>query len=155
MNQTTNDIRTIRIIWGGLLFTIVIYGLLAYMAVRNPAPGPFESAFSNPIVLVLQIIGVGMFFLAFVMSSVFLRRRPAGPRAPAAPVTSGVVSVTPRMRLALIVRWAMIESTAIFGLLAAFLSQDPRVFLPLGGLAIGGMLMSYPSDERLRSMMPA
>lgn len=154
MTNTANDLRAIRIIWGALLFTILIYGLLAFMAVRNPAPGPFESAFSNPIVLVIQIIGAGMFFMAFVMSSLLLRRH-AGPRAPTAPVTPGVVSVTPHMRLALIVRWAMIESAAIFGLVAAFLAQDPRVFLPLGGLAIGGMLMSYPSDERLRSMTPA
>jgi len=139
--------RAIRIIWAALLASVLIYAFLIFMAVPKAPPAPFQAAFSNPIILILHVIGLMVFFMAFVMSSLLLRRASTPPPPPGTMIISG------RVRLALLVRWALMESAAIFGLVAAFLAQDPRLFLALGCLAVIGMLASYPSDDSLRELI--
>lgn len=148
-------IRLVRIIWLAIFASILIYALITFMTLRQPSPAPFESAFSNPLVLGFHLAGVGLFFAAFVVSSVVLRDG-ATPSPSYTPVASPeTVNVTVRMRKGLIARWALIESVAIFGLVVAFMSQDARLFLPLFALSVAGMLASYPSDSMLRKLTPS
>lgn len=125
------------------------------MTVPQTSLAPFESAFSNPLVLGVHLAGVGLFFAAFVVSSVVFRdgATPSGPYSPVA--SPETVSVTGRMKKGLIIRWVLIESVAVFGLVVAFMSQDARLFLPLFALSVAGMLASYPSDSMLRKLTPS
>jgi hypothetical protein len=141
-------VRTVRIIWLALLLSVLIYGVLGVIGVQEPTDASFESAFSNPVVIGLHVAGLGAFFMAFVMSSLLLRRPSMSP--PMAPINRDIVP--PRTRIALIVRWTLMEASAIFGLLAAFLARDPRLFVPLGALAVIGILASYPSENTLTAM---
>jgi amino acid transporter len=157
MRETNDTVQTVRIIWFGLLMSIVIYAAVAFVVVEGPAATPLEDAFSDPIVLALHGAGLAVFAMSFVVSAAMLKgtssaNAQAHRAAPQPPPAPGVVRVTPRMRSALIARWAMTEATAVFGLVAAFLKSDPRLFLPLGALAIAGMLLAYPSDDRIRSI---
>jgi hypothetical protein len=123
--MTANETSQLRILWLALTTSIVLYGVIAYVVVPMGAQ-PFDDAMSNPMILALHIAGLGMFVMSFVASSVLLKNS--------------------NRRVASIIRWAMIEAAAVFGLVAAFLSQDLRLFLPLGALAIAGMFMAYPRE---------
>jgi len=124
---TASNKSPLPVIWFALTVSVTLYGVIAY--VMAPAgEQPFDAAFSNPIILALHIAGIGMFVMSFVLSSMLMKR-------------------SSNVRGAMIVRWAMIESAAVFGLLAAFIGNDVRLFIPLGALAIAGMLMAYPRSE--------
>ena len=120
--------QQIRIIWFALLTSIVVYFVVAFVAIPTPVDEPFQAGFSDMVTVVLYFVAAVTFALAFVIPSMIARREPSPERT----------------RLAFILRWAMIEATAIYGLIAAFLRQNPRLFIPLGVLAVAGMLISYP-----------
>jgi hypothetical protein len=125
-----------------------------FISVGEPSTEPVSSHFSDRTVLVLHLAGFAVFLASLVVSSILLRGslHPDARPGSMPPPPPGAIVVTDRTRLSLMVRWALMESSAIFGLLAAFLSREPLVFLPLGALAAVGMLASYPSDDRLREM---
>jgi F0F1-type ATP synthase membrane subunit c/vacuolar-type H+-ATPase subunit K len=115
------------LIWFALMMSIVLYGVIAL--VMTPVGGqPFDAPFSHPIILMLHIAGIGMFVMSFVLSSILMKR-------------------SNDVRTPMIIRWAMIESAAVLGLMAAFIGNDLRLFLPLGALAIAGMLLAYPRSD--------
>jgi F0F1-type ATP synthase membrane subunit c/vacuolar-type H+-ATPase subunit K len=114
-----------RIIWLAMLMSFGFYFIIAFVAVPVAETDPFQN---DSLVAVLYILAAVTFVAAFLVSSMIMRRDPSPERT----------------RLGYIVRWAMIEATAIYGLIAAFLRQDRRLFLPLGILAVIGMLISYP-----------
>ena len=119
----TNEQTQLKLIWLALLMSIVLYGVIAFVIVPVGEQS-FDAAFADPVILVLHLAGLGMLAMSFAAASVFRKRS--------------------NLRTASIIRWAMIESAAVFGLLAAFLGQDVRVFLPLGALAVAGMVLAYP-----------
>ena len=120
-----------RIIWMALTMSVVLYGIVAYVVVPTDDTVPFDGAYRDVRILAFSIAGV-MFFLMSLVVPQILKARTAG-------------------RLPFLMRWTLTEMTAVCGLLAAVLGQDFRVFLPLGGLALAGMLLTYPSSERLIS----
>jgi hypothetical protein len=122
----TTETTQLKMIWFALTMSIVLYAVIAYVIVPMGAE-PFDAAFSKPAILVLHLAGLGMFVMSFVVPSTMLNR-------------------SNNVRGAMIMRWAMIESAAVCGLLAAFIDQDVRLFLPLGALALGGMLLAFPRE---------
>lgn len=119
---------TLRVIWIALTISIVLYGVIAFIAVLPSEPAqPFDAFFSNPIILGAHVMGLTMLIMSFVIPPVLSRR---GPKPQS-----------------FVIRWAMIESAAIFGLVAAFIGEDPRLFLPLGALAIAAILLAFPPRE--------
>lgn len=118
------------ILWASLFFSIVLYGVIAFLTVR-PAPAVELSSFlSNPIVAAFHILALGMLMLSVVLPPVVAAK--AGPSALAAE------------RTAWILRWALTESVAILGLVLAFVLRDPRAFLLLGIVSAAAMLLAYP-----------
>ena len=112
----------LKILWFALLMSIVLYGVIAFLIVPMGTQ-TFNALFANPTILILHLAGLAVFATSFLIPSILK---------------------TTNVRTTSIIRWAMIESAAVFGLLAAFLGQDVRLFLPLGALAIAGMVLAYP-----------
>jgi hypothetical protein len=137
--------RVARVIWMALTIAVVIYAVLAFTMVPIRQDVPFASYANNPMFVVLAIFGVVMFGLSFVVPALMLRTVPSGTARPAPSFPQA------RTRARLVVRWALTETPAIFGLMAAFIGRDARLFIPLGVLSVVGMLMSYPSDSVLES----
>lgn len=112
------------VIWLALLFSTIIYlGLAVYTA---PATGDFEQSARHPYVPVLY----GMALLTFLVAWFVI------PRA---------VRSDPRVRM--IMAMAMFEASSIFGLVAAFLVKDWRLFLAPWVLTLFGFIREYPRDE--------
>lgn len=139
------NLLTLRIIWGSLLMSIAIYGVVAAVVAKTMTATVAGGA-ANPIVLVLGVVALMMALMAiFVPRAAMRRSEERGSIAP--PDPSAPPSVPPNVFTALIIRWAMLEAVAILGLVAALITADPRAFIPLGVVAIAGMLLSYPGDS--------
>lgn len=100
-------------------------------------------------VLALIIAGVAVLFSAFFIPSLLLGR---GAGEQSGMRVTPAYAVSSRVRRALITRFALIEGSALFGLIAAFLGQSAQLYLPLAALALLAMLLSFPSDSLIRRL---
>jgi hypothetical protein len=116
--------RQDKVLWFALVFSTVIYAAMVFVLYPNPA-GSFEDAARQQTTLILY----GLAFASFVAGLV----APTVMRGPA--------------RVKMIVAMAVFESCAIYGLLAAMLARDYRLFVPAWIVALLGMWRMYPSGE--------
>ncbi|HYC61913.1 MAG TPA: hypothetical protein VEK79_20350 [Thermoanaerobaculia bacterium] len=114
-----------RIIWGAIVFSTVIYFILVYTMAPNPVR-PFEEAVRSNTTLTPYLLALAMFVAAML-------------------VPKRLVSAPPRMRM--IVALSLFEACAIFGLMAAFLQQDWRLFIPPWILAVIGFVSVWPRED--------
>jgi len=143
------SIRLMRIIWMAMVISVLIYGFIAWTFTRGGEPKPpVEETIQHSTVQVLYGLGVLMFILSSVLPRMVLRGRGVGLHH-ARPHASIVPN---EIRLALIIRFAMLESVAIFGLVCAFMFNDGRLFIPLAMLSLVGFLMALPSESLFQRM---
>jgi hypothetical protein len=116
-----------RLIWSAIVFSTLLYGILAYATERQYTLQPFSAALRRPIVIVLYLIALAVYGTAFVVSNAMLRN--AGASAGA-----------------FVAQLALFEAVTILGLVAAFIGHDWRLYLPAWMLALVGFFTRYPSD---------
>jgi len=115
-----------KIIWFGIFLSTFIYAVVLNRLSRIwPKPGSFDEVLRQPIPAALYVIALATFAIAFVIPRIIKHRD-------AAFITS----------------LALFEACAIYGLLAAFLTQDWRLYLAPWVLALIGFASRFPSDER-------
>lgn len=143
------SIRLMRIIWMAMVISVLIYGFITWTLTRRGEPRPpVEETIQQPTVQVLYGLGVMMFILSSVLPRMVLRGKDDGRQRGKAP-GSGVPN---EIRVALIIRFAMLESVAIFGLICAFMYNDGRLFFPPAMLSLVGFLMAMPSESLFQRM---
>lgn len=132
---------TLRMIWFSLVSAIVIYAVIAFVVpAEHDAAGGGSTA---PAILALQIAGAAVLLAAWFVPGALLRRS-SEEAMRGAPARPDGAAVPPKTSVALLVRWALLEAVAILGLLAAFIGQDSRFFVPFGVVALAGMLLAFP-----------
>src|SRR3954452_13574862 len=118
--MTPTERRIFRLIWVALATATCIYGVIDYVVI-----GPLvhlqtiEQELRTPVVLALYAIATLTFLGAFGLAAT--RRRPI-----------------------FIARLALFESVAIYGLIASFVTNDWRLFLPTWALAMLGFVQTLP-----------
>lgn len=111
-------------IWFAIVMSTFIYAVIVYALSRDwPRPGALEASLQKTVVLVLYVLAIADFVMAHVLSRMMSNHR------------ARYVS-----------KLALFASCAIYGLLAAFLTQDWRLYIPAWALALIGFAQSYPSD---------
>lgn len=122
-----------KIIWGAIVFSTFIYALLLFMLSREwPKPATtYNQAVNSPMVLAL----FGAALVVFLMGQTL-------PRAMSSKAAAWIPSL------------ALSEASAIFGLLAAFLTRDWRLFIAPWILALIGFVTQWPSTEDPGSASP-
>lgn len=116
--------RQEKLLWLAIVFSTFIYAVIAYSTNPTP-PGTFDESARQPLTLALYGLAVVTFVAALAA--------PAYMRAPA--------------RTKMIVSLALFEACAMYGLLAAMLSRDWRVFVPAWLVALLGFWRAYPSFD--------
>jgi hypothetical protein len=127
----------LKIIWMALLACVAIYGgVLWQMAAmwEKPERLSMQQLAANPIVLVLALMGLLSLVMAFTIPNMMMR---------------GHELTQDTIRVRSIVQWALIETVAIYGLVGAIITRDPRIFIAFGSVAILGFLLTFPSAERM------
>ena len=112
--------RQFQIIWLGLVVATCIYGVIDYVVIGQRVHlQTLEQEIRSPLVLALYGLALLMFLGAFRFTA--LDKQPV-----------------------FIARLAFFESCAIFGLIASFLTNDWRLFLPTFALAMLGFVQTLP-----------
>lgn len=114
-----------KTIWFAIVMSTFVYAVIVYSLSRGwPQPGPLAAAIQQQIVLGLYAAAIAMFFAALTIPGRIAHHHQR-----------------------FIVRLALFESCAIFGLLVAFLTRDWRLFLAPWVLSLIGFISNYPSES--------
>ena len=120
--MNTNRLRTI---WVGIFGSTVIYAVIAYTLFADAPQRLFADVFREPLVMILYGFAIASFFAGTIVWHVMKDRPP---------------------QLRMVASMAVFESGAIFGLLAAFMSHDWRLYVPPWILTLVGFRRTFPSD---------
>lgn len=146
------SLATPRIVWGALLASTCVYAFVLFQ-LSTGSWGTSEAAPPSDLPAEwLAAIGLLMAPAAFVVRKSILGSLALG--APEATNEKDVASdeelmgalgtALPKYFTGMIIGLALSESVAVFGLVAAFLSQDPTLFLPGWALAALLMVLQFP-----------
>lgn len=123
-------LQTLRFLHLALCASTVIYGVVVFLA--TPAATPGDAGPSHVLLYVFAFLGASI----LLVGAPTVRRMLMGP--------------TPeRIRVASIATWAMCESVAVFGVIAAFLFHEPLYFVPFGVAGLGGLVFFAPRADQL------
>ena len=122
----------LRIIWAAILMSTVIYFVVLWTSLRNrPFTRELEQSLRDPRTIAAYAVAIVLYFAAFIISGGIERR--------------GRGEAT--IRRAAIIRFALLESVCIVGLVVAFLEEDWRLYLPAFVLAFIGFARSLPRER--------
>lgn len=113
-----------KLIWFAIVFSTFMYALVIWILYSKPE-GSFEDGVRQQMTMVM--------YAAALIAFVFGLFVPGTMRGPA--------------RVKMIAGLAIFESCAIYGLVAAMLARDWRLFIPTWVVALLGMWRVYPSDS--------
>jgi FtsH-binding integral membrane protein len=120
-------LRTMRIIWGALLFAVLIYCSIAFTIGQRNAGVPFASEFKDLLVQIIYAVAAVMFGVAFFMRGWMRDRgRPA--------------------HLYNIVTWALLEAVTIYGLVLAMVKFDWRLIVAPALATFAGFVLTFPQE---------
>ncbi len=121
----------LRLVYFALITSTFIYTAVVWSLSRGWTPaGTLEQELRQPIALILMILSMAAFAFSFSLGAWMNAETPE------------------RRRARMIVRWAIIESSTIYALIASFLSRDWR-FFAIGWVVtlIGFVLAPPPARE--------
>lgn len=144
---------TQRIVWGALMASVVIYGVVAYVLSTTNEPQPIDPTLR-------WALAAAAVFTA--MASITLRRikLPALAEEPspyhrAAPVEAAPPEVLGELMTAYILTWALSEAVAVFGLVLAIISYTYEAYLPYALAALILQATNPPTQGRLEAAIRA
>jgi hypothetical protein len=161
-----------RILHAALLASLIVYGVVA-VVVKAPAPddGRPAAAEAAPGAAAADAPDPGLFLPLFggiaavelLVVIPLLRRRLMPPRAAFPQPLEDVeldsderaAGAIARLRSASIITWALAESVALFGLVAAFMLREWRYYLPFAAVAAVAMVYFAPRRALLDEVVRA
>lgn len=146
--QAVPPLMTLQIIWVAMLFSVGMYVGLSFMV---PLGG--DGAMDTRVMeLALTVVALGLLAVSFVLprrmlASAVAQSQGDGKKDAAAIPLPELVA---KAQAPWIVRLAMCEAVAVFGLVLVFLSHRPMKIVPFAALAVLAMLAAFPSESALR-----
>jgi hypothetical protein len=120
----------LRIIWAAILTSTVVYFAVLWTSLHDrPFTRPLTESLRDPRTIAAYVVAVVLYFAAFLVSGSIERGRGRN---------------TADVRRAAIVRFAILESICVVGLVVAFLEADWRIYLPTFVLTFLGFARSLP-----------
>lgn len=118
--MTPSQRRVFQLIWVALFFASCIYAVIDYIVIgQHVHVQTLEQELRSPLVLALYGAAAATFLCAFALQST-------------------------RRQNIFTARLALFEACAIFALLAAFVTNDWRLYLPGWALAVLGFVQTLP-----------
>jgi multisubunit Na+/H+ antiporter MnhF subunit len=115
-----------RVIWFAIVMSTVIYLVIALQLAPN-AGGDFDASASRMPAPVLYAVALGVFLFAWFVAPRVIR--------------------APNAQTRMIIHLSLFEAVAVFGLMAAFLAEDWRLYLPAWVLSVVGFIRELPRDS--------
>lgn len=135
--------RTAHILWIALMMSVAVYGGVSFI-ITSQGDGAAEPLALPPLVFPLLAV-------AAATAGVVLYRHLTSPDRLRALVHEqrSIEQVPGLVLTASIIRWALFESVAIYGLVLAITNHSFEAFLPYGITAIGLQAMSPPRLKQI------
>lgn len=127
MNDVQNPLFTAKMIWAFMTFSFCVYVGLAYALAQGFIPFEFPDAEDADVFLmVLSTLSCTSLILAYVLPG----------RLKVPPLTAHIL------------RWALLESLGIFGLIYFFCTGDFDRSLFLFGAGLVGLFLAFPKQSQ-------
>jgi hypothetical protein len=151
--QTTQlNLYMLKIIWGALLGSHLMYGLALNFLVSQDGAAAKEA---NPYFLpLLSSIAIVVFFLAIFSQKYFLGIAKKQLLTKFGPVDLSKLSIEdliPSFIAPFVIRLALFEAVALFGFSLSFLNKDIKYFIPFATVSIVAYFFNFPSEEKVRN----
>ncbi len=131
-----------RIVWACMLISIGVYGIALSMMVSQAMPEEAVSHFlQHNLFIPLAAAAFGSLCMSIVLPKI-LAQRVTRITAPSERQGLGLPYFAP-----FVIRLALIESVAIYGLVLGFITHNMSPFYLFGAVAMGIMLANYPKNE--------
>lgn len=144
MNQDKS--KVIKVIWGALVYSQLMYGVVIYLTQREYLDAPFATdhpMFMNTVVMAVAAFAAAIFIPASLLETA---KRKMKDQASGGGQTNYVAAYfTPW-----IVRMALFEAVTIFGLTFVFQSHIPVAFVPFAVVGLLGQVSQFPSEQRIK-----
>lgn len=132
--------RTLRILWGAMLFTNVLYAVVLILVLQQPPAE--EPADMTPILVMFVALSLLTFPMAYLLRHLLIfKRLGKGDTAPGAAMATIFTGS--------IVSFALFESISLYGFVLAFLSQDILYYVPFAVLGVIGLISVFPRGSLL------
>lgn len=151
-----DPIRTVRILWGALLQSVLIYGAVGFIVVGEGSG--LDPTMETVLMGAAVALAPAVFVLRFVLMGTVGLTVPPLPSAPLRATPEELATAreraTQRYQTGTLVGCAVAEAIAIFGLVLSFLGGDPMTFLPFGVASAVLIAIQFPRPEVRDSLMP-
>lgn len=124
-----------------MLFSILIYGFVSFVSLQSGVP----SDSGQQMVFPLTLVGAVTFILAFVLPK-FLGKM----AQPAAELRGRPLQ---KYFLAFVIRLALLEAVAIYGVVLTFILKDINYFVFFATPAVVGFFLSFPTLENFKKLV--
>lgn len=149
MARTLKPVKpaVLSIVWISLLFSILIYGVIAYIYASSPdnEPTSMEPERLQMMIILFTAFAIGEVFLSLWFRLDFRKRLERGQFVE-------LEDPSPLYYQACITSWALINSIAIYGLVLVFLSLNFVYFLAFAGPAFILMLAFMPQLKSIQEI---
>lgn len=150
-----NPAFVLLILWAAMLATQAVFVFVARTATSGAlsapdqvAMGPARGSLSVPMFAGLAIVSL--------LLAIFLPKLLMKPQIAKLEQTGGPVPIEKLVPIAVtgkIIRWAMLESITIYGLMLALFNADPNIILPFAAVALIGFALTFPSEKSIRGFL--
>ncbi len=150
-NQSPSNLTTVRILWGALMMSILIYVGISFVVAGASETAPADAE-------LLQIMQMGFAALSTMMVAIgsFIPRIFLSDTAIIALVPKGTTDrdeierlLLPKFFTASLLRFAMFESIAVYGFVLAFLAHDGMMIVPFAAVALVMDVIFFPKTTPL------
>lgn len=144
MNKEEVELKNklVSVLWSAFIVATLVYFFVVFY-LQHSSIGSFES---NPIILTISSIGFLNIFIGF---TIFNRLKSILGKNP----TQDLETLYSKFITLNIIVWALIESAAALGLVAAFIEKNAIYFLTLAIPAFIALLATKPKPEILKTII--
>lgn len=160
--QTTrkmNPLVTLQVLWAAMLATQAIFVLISQTATTSPVSTAGETSAAVALEPAVGSLPVSLFvLLAFVslalavflpkllVKAKVLQLRPEAGQTP-------LEQLIPIAVTAKIIRWAMLESITVYGLILSLVNGNPYYIYPFAAVSLIGFAMTFPNEKAIRTAL--
>lgn len=158
-----NPLATLLILWAAMLSTQAIFILIARTATSGSQPSNPDSLTNTipdysapaatgtlPIPMFVALAAVSV-LLAYFLPKLIAKAQIAKLKQEGG--TIPLEKIIPIAVTTKVIRWAMLESVTLYGLILSLTNADPNLILPFAAVALVGFALSFPSEKGIRGAL--
>ena len=153
-----NPLATLQILWAAMLGTQGIMVLISQTATVSPLAnspsaidsqlGPAAGSLPVSLFVLLAMFSLG---LAIFLPKLLIKQKVL--RVQNEPGQTALEKLVPIAVTAKVIRWAMLESITVYGLILSLVNGNPYLIYPFAAVSLIGFAMTFPNEKAIRNAL--